>query len=366
MKTYNNLWNDLCSYKNLLFAFQKARKGKTKKDYVKEFEKEIKENLLQLRVDLLFHCYRPEKLQTFIIQDPKTRKISKSAFRDRVVHHAICNILEPIYEKIFIYDSYANRKGKGTLKGIERFDTFKRRVSRNNTLSCYILKADIKQYFETIDQNILINLLKKKIRDKGLLNLIQIILNNYEGKQKGKGMPLGNLTSQFLANVYLHELDIFVKQTLKCKRYIRYVDDFIILDTDKKHLELMKQVLGIFLEQKLKISLHKGKSKVISLERGVSFLGFRIFYYYRLLKKANLRKIERRFIEQKKAYDRNSTLYDNIYNSLEGTLAHVSHGNTYHWRIQKVSQIEQLYPQEISSKEINRLIKQTIQIHKPL
>jgi len=140
MKTYKNLYPKLCSYNNLEKAFQKTRKGKSFMPYVVDFEKNKGENLLQLKKELTTLAYKPKPLETFIIRDPKTRKISKSEFRDRIVHHAICNIIEPIFDKAFIYDSYANRKGKGTLKAIQRFDQFKRKVSRNNTESVIYLK----------------------------------------------------------------------------------------------------------------------------------------------------------------------------------------------------------------------------------
>ncbi len=166
-------WQELCSYENLKLAFSKARKRKTLKPYVIEFEKNLKQNLLDLQADLLLHSYSPKKLETFVIRDPKTRKISKSDFRDRVVHHALVNVIEPIFDKSFIYDSYANRLNKGTLKAVERFDYFKRKVSRNNTRKCFILKADIKHYFESINHDILISMVKNKINDlKILINII--------------------------------------------------------------------------------------------------------------------------------------------------------------------------------------------------
>ncbi len=158
------LYSQLYSYENLLLAFQKARKHKTLKPYVIEFQKDLKQqessilgvqkiqknflanNLMQLQADLIFYSYRPKPLKMFILKEPKTRKISVSDFRDRVIHHAICNIIEPILGKSFIYDSYANRKGKGTLKALERFDCFKRKVSGNNTRKCFVLKADVKHY----------------------------------------------------------------------------------------------------------------------------------------------------------------------------------------------------------------------------
>ena len=192
-----NLWNELCSYPNLELAYKKARKGKTTRDYVLEFEHNLQDNLLQLRSDLLFHSYRPKPLQTFILRDPKTRKISRSAFRDRIVHHALCNIIEQFFERSFIFDSYANRKGKGTLKAIERFAHFSRKVTHNNTQRAFVLKADIKQYFENVNHALLLGIIQKKIRDQKILWLIKKILSNYSAAEKNVGMPLGNLTSQF-------------------------------------------------------------------------------------------------------------------------------------------------------------------------
>src|SRR3989344_8491222 len=234
MKRHGNLFEELCSYENLKLAFKKARKGKTQRPYVIEFEKNLKNNLIELRTELLFHNYSPKPLKTFILRDPKTRKISKSDFRDRIVHHALYNIIEPIFDKIFIYDSYANRKGKGSLAAIKRFDKFKRKISKNgklngwfnnNQVKGYCLKADIKHYFEEVNHEILLNIIKRKIKDNRIIWLIHKILNNFNTKINGKGMPLGNLTSQFFANVYLNELDYFVKYKLKAKYYIRYVDD---------------------------------------------------------------------------------------------------------------------------------------------
>lgn len=180
MKSYNNLYEKLCSYEHLECAFNNAKKRKSTKDYVMEFEKDLKENLRLLRTELLLHSYRPEHLKTFIIRDPKTRKISKSAFRDRVIHHALCNIIEPIFEKSFIHDSYANRKNKGTLKAVRRFDHFKKKVSRNNTRTCYVFKADIKHYFENVNHEILLKIIRRKIVDEKVMWLIKIILQNHK------------------------------------------------------------------------------------------------------------------------------------------------------------------------------------------
>ena len=180
MKRYGNLYGKLCSYEHLERAFKSASKRKSTKVYVIEFEKNLKENLQSLRMELLLHSYRPQPLKTFIIRDPKTRKISKSDFRDRVIHHALCNIIESIFEKYFIYDSYANRKGKGTLKALQRFDYFKRKVSKNNTRTCYILKADIRHYFENVDHDILLRMIRKRIADEKIIWLIKIIERNHK------------------------------------------------------------------------------------------------------------------------------------------------------------------------------------------
>ena len=196
MKTCKNLYQEIVSEENPHSAFKKARKRKTTKDYVINFEKDLENKLLLLRSELLLHCYNPKPLVNFIVRDPKTRKISKSDFRDRVVHHALCNIIEPIFEKSFIYDSYANRKGKGVNKAIKRFDSFKRKIScngktkanayDNNDILGYALKADIKKYFESIDHEILMKTIKKKIKDNKVLWLIRKILNNCMGGEAPK------------------------------------------------------------------------------------------------------------------------------------------------------------------------------------
>jgi len=176
--TPEDIYQNICSISNLILAFKNAKKGKTKRRYVKRFQRDLRKNLLKLQFDLISQTYFPNKSKTFTLRDPKTRKISKSAFRDRVVHHALCNIIVPILEKSFIYDSHANQISKGTLKAIERFDKFKRKVSKNNTKECWVLKADIKHYFEEVEHDLLISIIKKKISDEKVIWLIKQILAN--------------------------------------------------------------------------------------------------------------------------------------------------------------------------------------------
>jgi len=340
IKMRRDLWQELCSYENLKIAFRKARKHKTLKPYVIEFKKNIKENLLLLRSELLLHSYKPQPLKTFIVRDPKTRKISKSHFRDRVVHHALYNIIEPIFEKSFIYDSYANRKSKGTLKALQRFDYFKRLISKNNTRTCYALKADIKHYFETVDHEILLEIIRKRIRDGKIIWLIKTILQNHKiGGSGNIGMPLGNLTSQFFANVYLNELDYFVKHKLKAKCYIRYVDDFIILHNDYKILENYKELINAYLNENLKIKLHPDKTKIIQLKNGINLLGYRVFYYHKLLRKANKRKFEIKFKEKLNLYRNKGISHEDFVQNLQGWIGYAIWANTYKLRNKVLKQI---------------------------
>ena len=344
--TLKDIYKELCSSENLELAFTKARKGKTLKSYVIKFEEKLDENLVQLQSELLTQTYKPEPLKIFILRDPKTRKISKSEFRDRIVHHAICNIIESTFDKRFIFDSYANRLGKGTSNAIKRFDKFKRKVSQNNTKICFIFKADIKHYFESVNLEILLSILSKRIKDKQVLWLIRIILNNHNSSTRGKGMPLGNLTSQFFANVYLNVLDQFVKHKLRAKYYIRYVDDFVILHTSRKELESYKKKISTFLKEKLDLELHPDKSMILKLHKGVGFLGFRIFFHHKLVRKKNLKKFQRKFETMKIQYGKGLIGREKVVENFEGWIAYASNGNTYKYRKELTSKFNQYFPLE--------------------
>jgi len=369
MKTYNNLYSKIVSYENLLYAWRKARKGKTKKKYVIEFEKDLEMNLMDIREELLSGEYFPKPLITFVLRDPKTRVISKSDFRDRIVHHALCIIIEPIFDKTFIYDSCANRIGKGTLFALKRFEYFKRKVTNNLTSEAFCLKADVKHYFQEVDCNILRDIIGRRIRDKKVLELIRKILVNKTnicasanfgmqrerervnlvlgealGQSPTQGMPLGNLTSQFFANVYLNELDYFVKHELKAKYYIRYVDDFIILDKSKEMLEELKDKIDKFLGKELKLELHPQKLKIISLSYGIDFVGFRNFYHYKLLRKRNLRNI----LKKVKDFQDGKINYNEMMESFCGWNAYAEWGNALKLRREIAGKIAKINNKIIS------------------
>lgn len=350
MKSYNNLYGELCLMKNLRKAYRKARKGKSSKWYVKEFEADMERNLLQLQKELRNLTYKPKPLKQFIIRDPKVRLISASNFRDRIVHHALCNIIGPIFEKTFIYDSYANRKGKGVHAALKRFDQFKNRISHNgklltyakdnNMVYGYVLKADVRHYFDSVDHEILMQIIRKKITDKKVLWLIKKIIDNHICEIPIKGMPLGNMTSQFFANVYLNELDYFVKHNLKAKYYIRYVDDFVILHESKETLEFYKAQIYEFLKS-VKLELHPQKSKVLPLHAGIKFLGFRMFYKYKLPKTGNISKVEAKIAEYIKMHRRGSISRKEILQRIEGWNAYAIHANTYKLRRNIMRNIKQ-------------------------
>jgi len=349
METYTQLYSKIYSMANLTLAWRKARKGKTTKLDVISFDKSVTKNLLNLHNELKNKTYEPRSLRTFILRDPKTRKISKSDFRDRVIHHAVVNIISPILEKSFIYDSCAGRKRKGTLFALKRFEKFVRKVSGNcrnrsnrfrdrNFIKGYCFKADIKHYFREVNHQVLINIISRKINDEDVLGLIRKILNNVpSSRQRGggvnafliiKGMPLGNLTSQFFANVYLNELDYFVKHVLKVKCYLRYVDDFVILHNSNKQLKKWKIEIEKFLIEKLKLELHPDKSRIIPLCEGVDFVGFRNFAYFRLLRKRNIKKMNRKI----ELFNQDKIGFRSLGESYQGWQAYARWANTHELR----------------------------------
>ena len=339
MKSYKNLYPKLCSYENLKKAFEKARKNKSSMPYVIEFEKDLENNLRNLKKDLESFTYKPAPLKRFIIKDPKTRVIRKSIFRDRVVHHAVVNILDPIYEKVFINDSYANRINKGTLAALVRFDKFNKKVSKNGSLvnlardnnmtKGYVLKADIKHFFDSVNHEIMIKMFRRKIKDEKVIWLIKLILKNFDDDKKG--MPLGNLTSQFFANVYLNDLDYFVKNKLRMKYYFRYVDDFVILHEDKKELIICKEKITKYLTN-IKLELHPDKSKIFPLYKGVDLLGFRVYYYYKRIRKRNLKSFKHKLISLEQEYKDGSIELKEFLDKIEGWFAYARWANTYKLR----------------------------------
>jgi len=250
------------------------------------------DNILLLHQELKVKTYRHGGYQAFKINDPKPRDIHKASVKDRLVHHAIYRVLYPFFDRKFIYDSYSCRLGKGTYKAIARFLYFARKVSKNNTKTCWILKCDIRKFFASIDHIILKDILTKYIEDEDVLWLFSQIIDSFNTKdQKNIGLLLGNLTSQLLVNIYLNEFDHFAKRKLKIKYYIRYADDFVVFAENKKYLESIIQIIQNFLAEKLKLELHPDKISFKTLNSGVDFLGWINFPKHRILRTSTKRRM---------------------------------------------------------------------------
>jgi len=344
LKTYKHLYPSICSFGNLYAAYLDARRGKRDKAQVSTFEFNAESELLRLQDELRAGTYQPGTYTNFHLHDRKRRLISAAPFRDRVVHHALCNIIEPLFERQFIFDSYANRVGKGTHRALDRAQQFARRYR-------YVLQCDIVQFFPSIDHAILREILARTLADPPTLGLIDKILasgaevHRAQYRMQGfpgddlfavnrpRGLPIGNLTSQFWANVYLNELDQFVKRELKCAAYVRYVDDFILFAEDKAVLWDWRARVTEFL-QTLRLVVHPRKTLVRCVADGIPFLGWRVLPTHRRLKRANVQDFARRFRAQQAAYVRGELSLDEWSTRTRSWVAHAEHGDTYHLREQ--------------------------------
>ena len=290
-------FEEIRSLDNLLAAWQKFLHGKRNKPDVQAFGHALIENLVGLHEDLTHRQYRHGGYQAFTISDPKPRNIHKASVRDRVLHHAVYRVLYPWFDRIFMYDSYSCRREKGTHKALGRFTEFGYKVSQNNTQTCWVLKCDIKKFFASIDQNVLLGILITYISDPDLLWLLKEIITSFYSTAPGKGLPLGNLTSQLLVNVYMHEFDYFVKHQLKARHYIRYADDFVLLSTDRQWLVRQIPLMEKFLYDVLSLSLHPDKVYIRSLASGLDFLGWVHFPDYKVMRPATARRMVKRVRE---------------------------------------------------------------------
>jgi len=295
-----NLYEKICSFENLHRAYLKARKGKRYKNGILQFGNNQEVLLLQLKEELLNETYRHGEYKEFTVCDSKKRHIKAAPFRDRIVHHAFCHIVESIFDKGFIYDSYACRKDKGTHGAVLRLKKFLRSVydkESGTVMGGYVLKCDISKYFDNVDHAILFELIRKKIGDERVLRLAKMIIES-TCTNAGKGIPIGNLTSQLFANTYLNELDQFVKHSLRIKPYLRYMDDFIILSDSKSELARVKLLIGEFLQKKLLLALHPKKTFIHPSWKGIDFLGYVLFEKHVLLRKSTVG----RFVKRMKRY----------------------------------------------------------------
>lgn len=290
-------YGDIISLENLLEAWKEFVRGKRSCKDVQIFEACLMDNILALHRHLTTKTYEHSSYEAFHISDPKPRSIHKARVRDRLLHHALYRILYPFFDRTFIADSYSCRVGKGVHKALHRFYRFARKVSKNNTRTVWVLKGDVRKCFASIDQNILLDILRKYVPYEDVLWLLQKVIRSFHSGLPGGGLPLGNLTSQLLVNIYLNEFDQFMKHQVKAKYYIRYADDFVVFSKDKEYLKIVLLQVSAFMEFRLGLKLHPDKVFIKTVASGVDFLGWTHFPDHRVLrtvtKKRMFRNIQR-------------------------------------------------------------------------
>ncbi|MFA6365344.1 MAG: reverse transcriptase/maturase family protein [Candidatus Paceibacterota bacterium] len=310
------MFEEIINMENLLVAWSEFIKEKRARPDVQIFNRRFMSNIFLLHRELLTDTYRHGSYQSFKVNDSKPRDIHKASVRDRLLHHAVYRVLYPYYEKFFIADSFSCRNNKGTHAALNRFHRFFWKVSRNNTRQCWVLKCDVRKFFASINHTALISILRKGIKDENLILLLTKIINSFNSGKQGVGLPLGNLTSQLFANVYMNELDQYIKQELKIKYYIRYADDFAIFSSHKAYLLDLVEPLKEFLGNELKLQLHEDKIAIETVCSGVDFLGWVHFFDHRVLRGTTRRRMLNRI--------RNNPMPE----SLNSYLGLLKHGNT--------------------------------------
>ena len=340
MKRHKHLYDRICTWPNLLLAARRAQRGKRFKDNVAAFNFNLEGELLALQRELEAQTYQPGPYYEFYITEPKPRMISAAPYRDRVVHHALCNVVEPLFEATFIDNSFACRKGKGQHRAADLFTRYARRFR-------YVLKCDVRKYFPSIDHNILLERIERKIADPKTLWLLRTIIaasnpqepfhpyfpgdDLFTPFERRRGLPIGNLTSQMLANVYLNGFDHFVTQDLGLSAYLRYCDDFAVFGDDKAALHEGKAAMQQHVNG-LRLMLHPHKCHVWPVEAGVEFMGYRIFPAHRLLKPKSARRGRRKLLWRAKQYGCGELTFSEMKQCLMSWLGHVSHADTWGWR----------------------------------
>lgn len=333
------MWDQLTSWDNLWLAFGKATRGKRGGMAVAAFEHQLADHLLSLQAELRGGSYRPGAYRHFIIHEPKRRKISAAPFRDRVVHHALCNLIEPAFDARFIAHSYANRVGKGTHRAVDRLQAWARRYR-------YALRMDVVQHFPSLDHAVLRAEIGRVVSDERALGLVDLILASGAGVLAGeytpvyfpgddlfalnraRGLPIGNLTSQFWSNVYMNDLDQFVTRELGCAAYLRYVDDFCLFSDCKRELWAWRErIIGRL--ARLRLTAHEREAQVMPTTQGIPWLGFVVYPNRRLLKRRNAVGFTRRLRETLDLYQQGRASFAELDASVQGWINHVRYADTW-------------------------------------
>ncbi len=337
MKIYRSLFSEMITIESLFTAWEEFRRGKIQRKDVQEFEEKLEQHLFKLHRELLSGSYKHQAYSAFTICDPKERKIHKATVRDRIVHHAVFKVLNPLFEPTFIAHSFSCQRGKGTHKAVNAVEKMLRSVSHNGYTPCFALKCDIRQFFASINHDILLQIIRKKIKDEKVMALLAHIVGSFstqkDEKECMRGLPIGNLTSQLFANVYMHEFDTYIKQLLKVKNYARYTDDFVLIAEKKEELKKLLLSIQSFLKEQLKLDLHPHKISIRKHAQGIDFLGTILLPHYRALRTTTKRRMRRKMDEKMQALvnpQMNSKVTKaSIEQSLHSYLGVLSHANCF-------------------------------------
>jgi RNA-directed DNA polymerase len=317
-------FKDISSLAALFHAWQAFRSGKEQREDVQRFGLSLEDNIIGLHEELDQHSYQHGDYIEFYINDPKPRCIHKALVRDRVVHHAVLAAIEPFFERHFIFDSYSSRVDKGTHAAVRRLQRFIWRLSQNDTRRVWVLQCDIRKFFDNINHKVLLNILADTIHDPLTLDLLRTIIYSYNGTS-GKGIPLGNVTSQLFSNVYLNELDQFMKRDLRIHYYLRYADDFVMASRDREYLLSLIPQITTFLATRLNLDLHERKIMLRPAWQGIDFLGFVIFPHHLVIRTQTRKRLWRQLKTSKQLYE-NGIMTAESYNaslqSYRGILTH--------------------------------------------
>jgi len=326
MKRHRNLFKQVCNFQALCNAAHEAAKGKKTKKQTAAFLLDLEPEVLQLETELRDRSYHPGSYYTFIVKEPKERMICATGFRDRVVHHAVCKVLEPIFERSYVFDSYACRKGKGTHTAIKRAQSYMGHFQ-------YYIKLDIRKYFDSVDHGILKILLRRKIKDQDLLWLLDTIIDHpVPWTNPGKGIPIGNLTSQYFANFYLNQSDHFIKDNLGVKGYVRYMDDMLLFGNDKQSLWEIYGQVEHFLMERLELTVKNGSVVLSPTFEGLSFLGLRVYPRLIRLSRKGWRRFRCNVIQKERLFQRGIISGDELKRSISSVVGHISQANTRNLR----------------------------------
>lgn len=327
MKRVTNLYEQIHSFENLYNAYLKARRNKRFRQEVLEYSLNLENNLFELQDELIHGTYEQGEYREFHVYVPKLRLIKALPFKDRVLQHAVNNLIEPIFEAQFYEYSYACRENKGGHKASSKLKNWLY-GAKIQGIELYCLKCDVRKYFDSIHLKTLYKIIKRKIKDKKLLWLTRKILDI---PRKERGLPIGNLTSQLFANVYLNQLDVFVKEKLKVKRYIRYMDDFLILSDNKKELQEILNKVITFLDEELKLSLND-KTRIFPVRLGVEFVGYIHYADFIKVRKSTWKRQKRGMKKATKLFRKKKITIEKFKNIFASILGHIAHADSFYTR----------------------------------